>query len=121
MGDTRFHAAWDYLAPHVHPEDSLRLVSTMRLFAVLCLLGLAHGSNSTVCLGNALMMQGKADILAVVHDTGCKLGIGGVSAINNFYGHNDIVLGAWKGQFGSDCNQHYAGTSGQNQYLSTII
>jgi hypothetical protein len=74
-----------------------------------------------VCLANALHMAGKADLLAVVHDTGCKLGIGGVSSIQNFYGHNNVTLGAWKGKFGSDCDQHYAGTSGQNQYLSRII
>jgi len=74
-----------------------------------------------VCLANALHDAGKVELLAVVHDTGCNLGIGGVSAINNFYGHNDVVLGAWKGKFGSDCNQHYEGTSGQNQYLSKII
>ena len=74
-----------------------------------------------VCLANSLHMNGVVDLLAVVHDTGCKLGIGGVSAVQNFYGHNNVTLGAWKGQFGSDCDQHYAGTSGQNQYLSRII
>eukprot|EP00729_Bicosta_minor_P022210 gene22210-24195_t len=73
-----------------------------------------------VCLGNALMAANKTDILAVVHNTGCNLGIGGVSSINHFYGHDDIILGAWKGEFGSDCDKHYEGTSGQNQYLSHL-
>ena len=74
-----------------------------------------------VCLANALHMAGKAELLAVVHDTGCELGIGGVSAMMNFYGMNNVTLGAWRGQYGSDCNQHYEGTSGQNQYLSRLI
>jgi hypothetical protein len=39
-----------------------------------------------VCLANSLHMNGKVDLLAVVHDTGCNLGIGGVSAVQNFYG-----------------------------------
>jgi hypothetical protein len=74
-----------------------------------------------VCLGNALQMQGKAEILAVVHNTGCELGIGGVSAMNHFYGNDNITLGAWKGQFGKNCEKHYDGTSGQDQYLATVI
>eukprot|EP00756_Hemistasia_phaeocysticola_P067366 Hpha_TRINITY_DN9913_c0_g1::TRINITY_DN9913_c0_g1_i1::g.140353::m.140353 len=74
-----------------------------------------------VCLANSLHMNGKARLLAVVHNTGCALGIGGVSAINHFYGHDNVTLGAWKGKFGSDCNTHFQGTYGQNQYLSHII
>ena len=74
-----------------------------------------------VCLGNALADAGLVELVAVVHNTGCKLGIGGVSAINHFYGRDDVPLGAWKGRFGDDCDKHYEGTSGQNQYLSTII
>ena len=74
-----------------------------------------------VCLANSLHMNGKVNLLAVVHDTGCDLGIGGVSAVNHFYGHDNVTLGAWKGQYGSDCNTHFAGTSGQNQYLSRVI
>lgn len=30
-------------------------------------------------------------------------------------------MGAWKGAFGADCDRHYEGTSGQNQYLSKVI
>ena len=74
-----------------------------------------------VCLANSLHAAGLADVLAVVHNTGCKLGIGGVSAMNHFYGHDDIILGAWKGHFGSNCDKHYDGTFGQNQYLATVI
>ena len=74
-----------------------------------------------VVLANTLHTRGEVDLLAVVHDTGCELGIGGVSAMNHFYGHDNVTLGAWKGKYGSDCNQHYVGTSGQNQYLSRVI
>ena len=44
----------------------------------------------------------------------------GVSAMNHFYGHDNVTLGAWKGKYGSDCNQHYEGTSGQNQYVCAV-
>ena len=53
-----------------------------------------------VCMANELMILGEADILAIVHDTGYKKGIGGVSAINHYYGHDSIPLGAYKGPFG---------------------
>lgn len=74
-----------------------------------------------VCLANSLQMAGLAEVLAVVHDTGCTLGIGGVSAMNHFYGNDDIILGAWKGRYGKNCQKHYEGTFGQDQYLSTVI
>jgi len=65
----------------------------------------------SVCLGNALMDLGEADILAVVHDTGYYYGIGAVSVINHYYGHDKIALGAYKGQFGKKNWQ-----SNQNRY-----
>lgn len=43
-----------------------------------------------VCLANTLHWLGEVELLAVVHDTGCHLGIGGPSAINHFYGHDNI-------------------------------
>ena len=73
-----------------------------------------------VCLANSLHMNNKINLLAVVHDTGCSLGIGGVSSINHWYGHDNVTLGAWKGRFGSDCNKHYENAFGQNQYLSHL-
>lgn len=45
------------------------------------------------------MVRGEADILAIVHNTGFKLGIAGVSAINHYFGHDSILLGAYKGVF----------------------
>lgn len=74
-----------------------------------------------ICLGNALHMNGEAELLAVIHDTGCDLGAGGVSALNHFYGHDNITIGAWKGKYGSDCTTHFKGADGQDQYLSKII
>lgn len=41
--------------------------------------------------------------------------------MNHFYGHDDIILGAWKGRYGKNCAKHYEGTLGQDQYLSTVI
>lgn len=74
-----------------------------------------------VCVANALYRAGQVELLAVVHDTGCPLGIGGVSAMNHFYGHDNVTLGAWKGEFGSDCYTHFNGALGQDQYLSKVI
>lgn len=67
-----------------------------------------------VSVANSLKAQGKADILAIVHDTGCEKGVGGISAINHWYGHDDILIGAWKGEFGKGC-------ANQDQYLSKVI
>ena len=53
-----------------------------------------------VCLANELMILGEANILAIVTDTGYKQSIGGVSSINHYYGHDSILLGAYKGTFG---------------------
>ena len=70
-----------------------------------------------VCMANELMTLGEANILAIVHDTGYKIGIGGVSSINHYYGHDSIPLGAYKGEFGRADD----GTGYQNNYLSDII
>ena len=70
-----------------------------------------------VCMANELMILGEANILAIVHDTGYKIGIGGVSSINHYYGHDSIPLGAYKGEFGRADD----GTGSQNNYLSDII
>jgi hypothetical protein len=53
----------------------------------------------SICIANALQDLGEAEILAIVHDTGFRLGVGPISSINNWYGH-DIPLGAYKGIFG---------------------
>lgn len=47
-----------------------------------------------------MMVNGEADILAMLHDTGFKKGVGGISSINHYFGHDSIPLGAYKGIFG---------------------
>jgi hypothetical protein len=69
-----------------------------------------------VCMANALQSAGEANILAIVHDTGFNKGIAGVSAINHYYGHDDIPLGAYKGAFGKD-----NANNTQDKYLDDII
>ena len=62
-------------------------------------LGFDIDDTGAVCVANELMVRGEADILAIVHNTGFKLGIAGVSAINHYFGHDSILLGAYKGVF----------------------
>jgi hypothetical protein len=52
-----------------------------------------------VCLAHALEMRGEAKLLAVVHNTGLDTGVGAISAINTYYGHPDLPVGAYKGPF----------------------
>ena len=60
--------------------------------------------------------MGEVEILAILHNTGFKNGIGAVSSINHFYGH-DIPLGAYKGFFASSEDSFDT----QNKYASDII
>jgi inosine-uridine nucleoside N-ribohydrolase len=43
-----------------------------------------------VCIANALVASQEADILAILHNVGYEKGIGGVSVINHYYGHDHI-------------------------------
>ena len=54
-----------------------------------------------VCMANALMDAGEADLLAVVHNTGLLQGIGAVAAMNAWYGRDEqaVALGAYKGTY----------------------
>lgn len=54
-----------------------------------------------LCLAHSFADAGLVDLLAVVHDTGLPQGVGAISSINNYYGRNDIPVGAFKGEFGS--------------------
>ena len=56
----------------------------------------------SVCVAHALQDLGETEILAIVHDTGFKLGVGAISSLNNWYGHDDIPLGAYKGVFATN-------------------
>jgi len=60
-----------------------------------------------VCIAHALQDAGEANILGIVHDTGFEKGIGAVSVLNTFYGH-DIQLGAYNGVFARNAtNNHH--------------
>ena len=70
-----------------------------------------------LCLANALQDQGEVEVLAVLHDTGFKSGIGAVSSINHFYGRDEIPLAVYKGQFASSSDAY----NSQNKYADNLI
>lgn len=74
-----------------------------------------------VCIANAMHASGEVELLAVVHDTGFPKGVGGISAINSWWGHSDIPIGAFKGSFGRDACNGCGGASGQDQYHTDLI
>lgn len=54
-------------------------------------------------MAHALHDLGEARLLGVVHDGGFPGGVGAVSVLSHYYGHDDDVrLGAYKGPFGRD-------------------
>ena len=59
--------------------------------------------------------EGKVNLLATMHSTACPLGIAAVHVINAYYGRGDLPIGAYKGDFGKDCNWN------QDKYLTTLI
>ena len=61
--------------------------------------------------------------MAIVHDTGFKRGVGAISSINNWYGNDDIPLGAYKGIFGDGHSDGVQGnsTAEQNRYAQDLI
>ena len=60
-----------------------------------------------ICLAHALADRGETKILAIVHDAGIPEGIGAVSVLNHYYGRDDILLGAYKGEYGKDGNGNW--------------
>mmetsp|Transcript_16646 Transcript_16646/g.31566 ORF Transcript_16646/g.31566 Transcript_16646/m.31566 type:complete len:367 (-) Transcript_16646:144-1244(-) len=62
---------------------------------------------AALCVAHSLMDEGKANLLAVVHNTGLPEGIGAVSVINHYYGRDDVELGAFKGSFGESISGPY--------------
>eukprot|EP00937_MAST-01D_sp_MAST-1D-sp2_P002065 g2065.t1 len=52
---------------------------------------------AAVCLANALVDNGEAELLAVVHDTSPVQCVGAISVINHWYGRDDVPIGAYKG------------------------
>ena len=50
-----------------------------------------------LAVANALQDNGECEIIAVGHTNGYDLGVGAVSTIMEFYGRQNITLGAYKG------------------------
>merc|ERR1719326_1510168 len=81
-------------------------------------LGLDLDDVSALCMANALHDKGEANLIAVMHNTGFAKAVGGISAINNYYHHSNIPIGAYKGRFATGNCQGCGGVSGgQDQYL----
>ena len=82
------------------------LSETSNFYPLLCLISDA-GPWRTYSITNecdfcALKDLGEAELVAVVHSTGYPTAIGAVSVINHFFGRDDILLGAFKGEFGRE-------------------
>ena len=60
-----------------------------------------------ICLAHALVDLGEANILAIVHNAGIPEGIGAVSVLNHYFGRDEILLGAYKGDFGKDLDGNW--------------
>lgn len=53
-----------------------------------------------LCVAHALEDLEETEILAVLHNTGLKEGVGAISVINHFYGRDHIQIGAYRGPIG---------------------
>ena len=60
-----------------------------------------------VCIANVLSNRGETELLAVVHNTGLFEGVGAISVINHYYGHDNVPIGAFKGKFGATLKGKY--------------
>jgi len=52
-----------------------------------------------LALALQLDARGETQVLAVLHNTGLRSGVGAVSVINHYYGRDDIPIGAYNGSF----------------------
>lgn len=84
-------------------------------------MGLDIDDVAAVCMANRMHNAGEVELLAVVHNTGFAKGVGGISAINHWYGNDDIPIGGFKGAFGRDECWGCGGGNGQDQFLSDLI
>jgi len=55
-----------------------------------------------VCIANAMMNRGEANLLAVVHNTGIDHGVGAISTLLTYYQRPNVVIGAYMGDFDYD-------------------
>ena len=70
-----------------------------------------------ICLAHALADRGETKILAIVHDAGIPEGIGAVSVLNHWYGRDEILLGAYKGDYGKDGNGNWV----RGRYVDDLV
>ena len=70
-----------------------------------------------ICLAHKLQDRGEVKILAIVHDAGIPEGIGAVSVLNHYFGRDDIVLGAYKGDYGKDGNGNWV----RGSYVDDLV
>lgn len=52
---------------------------------------------AAICVANALVDNGEAELLAVVHNTYPPACPGAISVLNHWYGHDDVVIGSYRG------------------------
>ena len=69
---------------------------------------------AAVCIANVLSNRGETELLAVLHNTGLFEGVGAVSVINHYYGHDNVPIGAFKGKFGATLKGKYVEKIVQN-------
>ena len=75
-----------------------------------------------VCVLNALVDNGEAEMLAVVHNTGLDTGVGAISVLNTYYGRGNVPIGecllvrslADKGHAQAHTKAHLPLASGEN-------
>jgi hypothetical protein len=67
-----------------------------------------------ICVGNALVDNGEAELIALAHTNGFDKGIGGVSSIMHWYNRDAVPLGAYKGQFADSADK-------QDRYLDDLV
>jgi inosine-uridine nucleoside N-ribohydrolase len=75
-----------------------------------------------VCLAHALADRGEVNLLAIVHDSGANLGVGALSAINEYYGRS-LRLGAYRGPIGApNGSERPEWTNrGRGQYIESLV
>ena len=52
---------------------------------------------AAICIANALVDNGEAELLAVVHNTYPPACPGAISVLNHWYGHDDVPIGSYGG------------------------
>lgn len=72
------------------------------------------GDAGALCVAHALADRGEASIAGVVHDTAISAGADAISAINHFFGRDEVLVGAYTGAVG-------AGDVGARPFLDELV